>query len=79
MQKNAAASKSVSDAAPRILEGDAKIIANSDPGSSGFAIGQRVFHDKFGYGHVVTVEGSKLSVEFKTGVKKVISTFLIAA
>ena len=79
MQENSRAQKGMSDAAPRILEGDAKIIANSNPGSSGFAIGQRVFHDKFGYGHVKTVEGSKLSVEFKTGVKKVISTFLVAA
>ena len=78
MQQNARAQKGMSEPAPRILEGDAKIIANSDPGSSGFAIGQRVFHDKFGYGHVKTIEGSKLSVEFKTGVKKVISTFLIA-
>ena len=79
MQENARASKGMSDAAPRILEGDAKIIANSDPGASGFSVGQRVFHDKFGYGHVRSAEGSKLSVEFKTGIKKVISTFLVAA
>ena len=79
MQENARAQKGMNEPAPRILEGDAKIIANSDPGASGFQLGQRVFHDKFGYGHVKTVEGSKLSVEFKTGVKKVISTFLVAA
>ena len=79
MQKNAAAQKGMHEAAPRILEGDAKIIANSDPGASPFAVGQRVFHDKFGYGHVKSAEGSKLEVEFMTGVKKVISTFLVAA
>ena len=79
MQENARAQKGMNEPAPRILEGDAKIIANSDPGASGFQLGQRVFHDKFGYGHVKMVEGSKLSVEFKTGVKKVISTFLVAA
>ena len=79
MQENSRAQKGMREPAPRILEGDAKIIANSDPGSSGFQIGQRVFHDKFGYGHVKTAEGSKLSVEFKTGIKKVISTFLVAA
>lgn len=78
MQKNSAASKSMREGAPRILEGESKIIANSAPGSSDFSVGQRVFHDKFGYGHVKTVEGSKLSVEFQTGVKKVISTFLVA-
>ncbi|NBC20730.1 MAG: DUF3553 domain-containing protein, partial [Alphaproteobacteria bacterium] len=41
---------------------------------------QRVFHDKFGYGRVKTAEGTKLTVDFeKTGVKKVISTFLMGA
>ena len=79
MQENSRAQKGVSEPAPRILEGDAKLIASSDPGASGFSIGQRVFHDKFGYGHVRSAEGSKLTVEFKTGVKKVISTFLVAA
>ena len=64
--------------APRTLEGEATLLATSG-GTSGFEIGQRVFHDKFGYGHVQAVEGNKLSVAFQTGVKKVISTFVVAA
>ncbi|MEM9669895.1 MAG: UvrD-helicase domain-containing protein [Pseudomonadota bacterium] len=62
-----------------IIDGKADLIATSS-GASGFDIGQRVFHDKFGYGKVVAAEGTKLTVDFeKTNRKKVISTFLTAA
>jgi DNA helicase-2/ATP-dependent DNA helicase PcrA len=41
------------------------------------AIGQRVFHDKFGYGEVVDQEGNKLEIEFETsGRKRVIDSFI---
>ncbi|MBF9031852.1 UvrD-helicase domain-containing protein [Rhodobacterales bacterium HKCCE3408] len=43
-------------------------------------IGARVFHQKFGYGEVVEVEGDKLSVEFeKAGTKKVVARYVVAA
>ncbi|MEM9738444.1 MAG: UvrD-helicase domain-containing protein [Pseudomonadota bacterium] len=71
-------SKSGVSEAPRTLEGNATLIATSS-GQSGFQIGQRVFHDKFGYGHVEKADGTKLTVKFQTGSKKVISTFLVAA
>ncbi|MEO1015470.1 MAG: UvrD-helicase domain-containing protein [Pseudomonadota bacterium] len=62
-----------------VLEGEAKLVAAAT-GPSGFDIGQRVFHDKFGYGRVKAAEGTKLTVDFeKTGVKKVIATFLTGA
>ena len=65
--------------APRTIEGSGELLAASG-GPSAFKIGQRVFHDKFGYGRVAAAEGSKLTVDFeKTGRKKVISTFLIGA
>ncbi len=42
-----------------------------------FDIGARVFHQKFGYGHVQGVEGDKLEVTFdKAGTKKVVARFL---
>lgn len=45
-----------------------------------FGLGDRVFHQKFGYGAVVGVEGDKLSVIFeKAGAKKVVSSFVTAA
>ncbi|MEM9967744.1 MAG: UvrD-helicase domain-containing protein [Pseudomonadota bacterium] len=44
---------------------------------SSFTMGQRVFHQKFGYGAVIGIEGEKLEVDFeKAGVKKVVSRFL---
>ncbi len=42
-----------------------------------FMIGERVFHQKFGYGAVIGVEGDKVEIEFeKAGVKKVVSRFI---
>ncbi len=44
------------------------------------AVGQRVFHDKFGYGVVMDQEGNKLEIEFeKAGTKRVIDSFVSAA
>ena len=43
-------------------------------------IGQRVFHQKFGYGRIVAVDGNKLDIEFeKAGPKKVLDSFIEAA
>ena len=44
-----------------------------------FALGQRVFHQKFGYGAISEIEGNKLTVEFeKAGQKKVVASFVEA-
>jgi DNA helicase-2/ATP-dependent DNA helicase PcrA len=44
---------------------------------SAFTMGERVFHQKFGYGEVIGIEGDKLEVAFeKVGTKKVVSRFL---
>jgi DNA helicase-2/ATP-dependent DNA helicase PcrA len=44
------------------------------------AVGQRVFHDKFGYGEVVDQEGNKLEIEFEqAGRKRVIDSFVTVA
>ncbi|MEM0986278.1 MAG: UvrD-helicase domain-containing protein [Pseudomonadota bacterium] len=63
---------------PRTLDGTATLVATSS-GPSTHKTGDRVFHDKFGYGHVKRVEGNKLTVDFMTGEKKVIATFVSAA
>ncbi|MCX8952178.1 UvrD-helicase domain-containing protein [Ruegeria sp. NA] len=42
-----------------------------------FTLGERVFHQKFGYGAVIGIEGDKVEVDFdKAGIKKVVSRFL---
>jgi DNA helicase II / ATP-dependent DNA helicase PcrA len=46
---------------------------------SGFALGQRVFHQKFGYGEVTAIDGNKLTVQFdKAGEKRVVNSFVQA-
>jgi DNA helicase-2/ATP-dependent DNA helicase PcrA len=61
-----------------LIEGDGRLIATADPkAGSGWTKGDRVFHQKFGYGHVRLIEGNKLVVAFdKAGEKKVIDTFV---
>jgi len=45
-----------------------------------FTPGERVFHQKFGYGTVMGVEGDKLDIAFeKAGAKKVVAKFVVAA
>ena len=63
----------------QVIEGEGKLVATSDPSAAGSAYrrGDRVFHQKFGYGLVRTVEGNKLTVAFdKAGEKKVIDSFV---
>ncbi|MFK7882224.1 ATP-dependent helicase [Roseobacter sp.] len=44
---------------------------------SSFAMGERVFHQKFGYGSIQGIEGDKLEIAFeKAGVKKVVAKFI---
>ncbi|MFV0361128.1 ATP-dependent helicase [Tropicimonas sp.] len=47
---------------------------------SAFARGDRVFHQKFGYGAVVAIEGDKLEIAFdKAGTKNVVAKFVVPA
>ena len=48
--------------------------------TSAFTMGERVFHQKFGYGAVIGIEGDKLEVDFeKAGTKKVVARFVSAS
>ena len=52
------------------------ILVNSNAKSI-YEIGERVFHQKFGYGMVIEIEGDKLQIEFeKAGSKRVVSKFV---
>ncbi len=60
-----------------IIDVAAKVVATGDPTAAKFATGERVFHQKFGYGRIVTVEGNKLLVNFdKAGSKRVMDGFV---
>jgi len=62
----------------QVIEGEGRLVAISDPAAaSSYSAGERVFHQKFGYGQVARVEGNKLTVAFeKAGEKKVIDSFV---
>ena len=45
----------------------------------GFDVGERIFHQKFGYGRILTIDGEKLEIAFeKAGTKKVMMSFVEA-
>lgn len=47
---------------------------------SAFSEGDRVFHQKFGYGTVIGIEGDKLDIDFeKAGPKKIVARFVVDA
>ena len=47
---------------------------------SSYVIGDRVFHQKFGYGEVMGIEGDKLDIEFDhAGPKKIVARWVIPA
>ncbi len=60
---------------PLTIEGE--LVAKSTGAVSAFAIGDRVFHLKFGNGNVVAVDGNKLTIAFdKAGEKRVVDSFV---
>jgi DNA helicase II / ATP-dependent DNA helicase PcrA len=64
--------------APLIEDTNWKTQTLADAGST-FTIGQRIFHQKFGYGAVRSIDGNKLEIAFdKAGNKKVIDSFVEA-
>jgi DNA helicase-2/ATP-dependent DNA helicase PcrA len=60
---------------PMTIEGE--LVAKSTGTTSEFTLDDRVFHQKFGYGNVVKVDGNKLTIAFeKAGEKKVVDSFV---
>ena len=60
---------------PMVIEGE--LVAKSTGTASEFSLSDRVFHQKFGYGHVVKIDGNKLTIAFdKAGEKKVVDSFV---
>ncbi|MGD9967687.1 MAG: ATP-dependent helicase [Hyphomonadaceae bacterium] len=65
---------------PPMIDGEARLIARSGGEDSAYKRGDRIFHQKFGYGRISAVEGNKLTVEFeKAGEKRVIDSFVVPA
>jgi DNA helicase-2/ATP-dependent DNA helicase PcrA len=53
-------------------------LITADP--AGFSVGERVFHQKFGYGRITAIDANKLAIAFeKAGEKKVLDSFVVPA
>ena len=60
---------------PLTIEGE--LVAKSTGAASEFSVGDRVFHQKFGNGDIVAVDGNKLTIQFdKAGEKRVVDSFV---
>jgi DNA helicase II / ATP-dependent DNA helicase PcrA len=65
---------------PPMIDGEARLVARSGDGDAHYRRGDRIFHQKFGYGQVRMVDGNKLTVDFdKAGEKRVIDSFVVPA
>jgi DNA helicase-2/ATP-dependent DNA helicase PcrA len=62
-----------------VIDAKAKVVRPEEAGAQ-HGVGERVFHQKFGYGRIRAVEGNKLLVDFeKAGEKRVMDGFVTRA
>jgi DNA helicase-2/ATP-dependent DNA helicase PcrA len=62
---------------PRVIEAGAWEVQERPIRAEAIDVGQRVFHQKFGYGRVTAVEDDKLEIDFeKAGQKRVLDRFV---
>src|SRR3954469_18148667 len=63
-----------------VIDVKASAVSLGNPGRSDVALGQRVFHSKFGYGIIAEIEGNKLEIDFEhAGRKRVLDSFVAPA
>ena len=61
----------------RVVEARTSAVSLGNKGRSDVAVGQRVFHQKFGYGAIAEIEGNKLEIDFDSaGRKRVMDSFV---
>ena len=72
-------SRTFTAAPARVVESRAPSVSLSNKGRSDLSVGQRVFHQKFGYGEIAEIEGNKLEIDFdQAGRKRVMDSFVTA-
>ncbi|MBD8547434.1 ATP-dependent helicase [Sphingomonas sp. CFBP 8760] len=68
---------SFTTAPKRIVESRASAVSIGNKGRDDLSLGQRVFHQKFGYGAIAEIEGNKLEIDFENaGRKRVMDSFV---
>ncbi|WP_375393810.1 ATP-dependent helicase [uncultured Sphingomonas sp.] len=61
----------------RVVEARTSAVSLGNKGRSDLSVGQRVFHQKFGYGDIAEIEGNKLEIDFESaGRKRVMDSFV---
>jgi len=61
--------------APMTIDGT--LVAAETADAPSFDLGERIFHQKFGYGEITQIDGNKLTVDFdKAGRKRVVASFV---
>ncbi|WP_443018500.1 ATP-dependent helicase [Sphingomonas sp. 8AM] len=64
----------------RVVESRASAVSLGNKGRDDLIVGQRVFHQKFGYGAIAEIEGNKLEIDFEqAGRKRVMDSFVSAS
>ena len=80
MSKTPWSAAAASTTTPTIVDLRAKSVNTADAQTSIYGPGERIFHQKFGYGRIVAVEGNKLLIDFdKAGSKRVMDNFVTRA
>jgi DNA helicase-2/ATP-dependent DNA helicase PcrA len=71
-----AATKNRARKLPVEIDGEL-VAASSETLPPQFSLRQRVFHQKFGYGSIMEIDGNKLTIDFeKAGQKRVVASFV---
>ncbi|WP_433910610.1 ATP-dependent helicase [Sphingomonas yabuuchiae] len=61
----------------RIVESRSPSVGMGQKGRDDLTVGERVFHQKFGYGAIAAIEGNKLEIDFEqAGRKRVMDSFV---
>lgn len=61
----------------RIVESRSPSVGLGQKGRGDLSVGERVFHQKFGYGDIAAIEGNKLEIDFEqAGRKRVMDSFV---
>jgi DNA helicase-2/ATP-dependent DNA helicase PcrA len=75
--QRAAAASTFNTTPSRLVESRASAVSLGNKGRGDLSVGQRVFHQKFGYGAIAEIEGNKLEIDFEAaGRKRVMDSFV---
>ncbi len=78
--QRAAAQGGFSREPARLVEARQSAVSLGAKGRSDVSVGMRVFHEKFGYGAIRSIEGNKLEIDFELGgQKRVLDSFITPA